>query len=184
MSLKTIGEIVGFIGVAEGILIFISNKREKILFYKLISDVLWTTSYFLQGATTGGINCSVGIAREFVFLNREKHKWADTPLWLVLFLAVSLISPTVECVKAGQLVGKALLPAAGTSLAILGYFNKNSLVIKWISIVANGLYLIYGFTINSISVILCDSIFIVSAIIGLIHEKDKLKDKPDSEDSH
>ena len=173
MNLKLIGEIVGFFAIAEGFLIFISNKREKILTFKLIDDVLWSACYFLQGAVTGGITCIVGIFRESVFLCREKHKWADSVFWLFFFLVASLISPTVECLSAGHFIPRTLLPATGTGLAIVGNFNKKPMVMKVISIFANGLYLIYGFTISSVSVIIGDTVLILSAIIGIIREKKK-----------
>lgn len=173
MSLKMIGEIIGFVAIAEGILIFISNKRQKILFYKMISDALWSVSDFLQGGTTAGITCGMGVFREIVFINREKHKWADNPLWLLLFLVISLISPTVECLQAGRFLFRTLLPATGTALAIFGYYNKNPMVMKWISIIANGLYLIYGAALGSVSIVIGDTILILSAVIGIILEKKK-----------
>lgn len=40
--LKLISEILGFVGVGLNAVVYQQKKREKLLIFKLISDVVWT----------------------------------------------------------------------------------------------------------------------------------------------
>jgi len=170
MTMKEIGEILGFIAIAQSFMIYLSKKRSTMLTFKLINSCMWVPTYYLQGSITASATCCIAVARGFIYLQRTKHKWADKIIWPIVFLILSLLTPMIEVIKSGIFNPISLLPAIGTALAIIADFNKNPLTIKIIAIPAAALYLTYGILIQSWSVTVCDSILIISSIIGIIRE--------------
>ena len=72
MNWTLLGNIIGYIAIAENIFIFLSVRRERVLIFKLISDVLWALNMaFLsvdnRANLTGAILNVIGIFREIVF---------------------------------------------------------------------------------------------------------------------
>ena len=49
--MRIAAQIIGYIAVAENILIYISNRRERILLFKFLSDALWFVNYLLMAGT-------------------------------------------------------------------------------------------------------------------------------------
>ena len=112
--LYLIAQIVGYVAIAESVFIFISNKREKILIFKLIDDALWFTNMVLMGAYTGAVLNAIAIVREIIFFNRGKKKWATHKFWLFFFMIVMLVSPVLTW--AGPV---SILPAMGSCVAVI-----------------------------------------------------------------
>ncbi len=166
-QMKLIGEIIGIIAVIEGFLIYLSNKRGKILILKFISDALWVANMSLVGGYTGAVLNSLCMCREFVFYNRDKHKWASSPLWLVVFMILTASSPIVS-----MAMGKeglfAILPAVGSMAAVVGYYHKKPSIMRYISIFANGCWLVYNIIITNYSGVVNGIILISSALVGMI----------------
>ena len=170
MDWVLVGNIVGYIAVVENLIIYLSNKRENILIFKLISDVLWAINGFLltianPANLTGAIINVIAIGREFVFYYRFKKRWAGHIIWLYVFILATLISPIMSW--AGPV---SLLPAVGSVVAVIGFYSKKPNVMRYISFLAQGLWLIYGVIIQNLPVILCNAFVLISAVIGLIRD--------------
>ena len=164
---KLIGEIIGFVAIGENFLIFLSNKRERILIFKFISDVLWATNNILVGGYTGAILNVVAMGRETVFYNRDKHKWASSPLWLAAFLLVTAVSPVMSLVG-GKEGWYAILPALGSMAAVIGFYSRRPAITRYVSFLANGLWLVYAIFVHNVSSIVCNVVLLTSAVTGLI----------------
>lgn len=166
-QLKLIGEIIGFVAIGENFFIFLSNRRERILIFKFISDVLWATNNFLVGGYTGAILNVVAMGRETVFYNRDKHKWASSPIWLAVFLAVTAISPMMSLIS-GKEGWYAVLPALGSMAAVIGFYSRKPAITRYVSFIANGLWLVYAIFVWNISSIVCNIVLLTSAVIGML----------------
>ena len=101
MDLILIGNIIGVVAVIENIFIFATLKRKNILKFKFLSDALWFLNYLFLGALTGAVLNIIAMFRETVFSLRGKKKFASHFFWLPVFLLLTLISPTLDCIKAG-----------------------------------------------------------------------------------
>lgn len=166
-TLKLIGEIIGFVAIGENFLIFLSNRRERILIFKFISDVLWAANNILLGGYTGAILNVVAMGRETVFYNRDKRRWASSPIWLVVFLAVTAVSPMMSLIS-GKEGWYAILPALGSMAAVIGFYSRRPAITRYVSFLANGLWLIYAIFVENISSIVCNIVLLISAVTGLI----------------
>ena len=142
MNTLLIAKIIGYIAIFEGIFIFISKKRSRIIILKFISDFLWAINHFLLKAYSGAFLFVSGMARETVFFFRGKYKWANSKLWLFLFLILSIISPLL---KWQGLV--TILPAIGTIIAVFGFYSQKTMTNKSLNLIAQLLWLIYGICI-------------------------------------
>ena len=175
MTLKTIGEIIGFVAIAEGFLLYISTKRKTIFTFRMISCGMWATSYLLQGAIPAGCNSLIGFTRDTVFRFRGEKKWADSKLWLVLFIFLSILVAIINCVREGAFSVLTILPTVGTSVLILCNFSKNTLLVKCGGIFCGTVYLVYTAIVGSISGIFGNSVVVISSVIGIIREIIKMK---------
>ncbi|MBR7181340.1 MAG: YgjV family protein, partial [Clostridia bacterium] len=106
---KIVGECIGLVAVAEGFFVFLSNRRERILIFKFISDFLWLLSQLCLGGYTGALLNFVAMGREVVFYNRDKRRFAKSVLWLYFFLAVTVASPLFSLIS-GREGWYAILP--------------------------------------------------------------------------
>lgn len=166
-TIKLIGLIIGYVAVAEGFLIFLSSRRDRILIFKFIADVLWSVSYLLQGNYTGGILNAIAMGRETVFYNRDKHKWASSRLWLVFFLIVTMISPMYSLIS-GKEGWYAVLPAIGSLAAVIGFYSRSANVSRYIGLFANGVWMIYNILSKNMPATLSSAILMGSGVVGTI----------------
>ena len=117
MDIQIIALIVGSLGICANVVIYQQKSGKYLLIYKLISDVIWAIHYFLLGGYSAMAVACIGIVRESIFLNK-KHKWAQSNLWLLLFLLLSL---GVAIITWKSLVN--LLPATASVLSIFGFWR-------------------------------------------------------------
>lgn len=170
MNLKIIGEIIGAIAVAESLFVFISLRRDRILKLKLVADMLWFFNFLCLGGYTGAVLNVIGIGRETVFSLRDKKRFASHRFWLWFFLMLTLASPILEWVHHGSFFVLPLLPALGSMLTVVGLYQRNPKITRYIAFVGQSLWLIYAVYLQNISSIVCNSLLLVSALIGTMRE--------------
>lgn len=166
MTLETVGNIIGGIAVCEGLLIYLAAKRDRILFFKFISDILWTLNHLFLSAYTGAVLCGTGIFREIVFYNRDRRKWASYRIWLYVFLVLTLISPILEWTKNGFSFIP-ILPAVGSMVAVVSFYTRNPRLTQWLALIVHTLWGLYAILIANYPSFLSNIIALISAIIGI-----------------
>ena len=160
----------------SGLVIFISVKRSRIISLKIVSDSLFLVHELCLGLFSGAALHCVAIARSLVFYQRGRRKWADNPLWLVLFILATLISPILTW--AGPI---SLLPTSGSIVCVFGYYVKNTWLLRILSYIGEGLWLLYGVFCGSLPITLFGVVALVSLTVGMIREalhKRKLRKAP------
>jgi hypothetical protein len=155
----------GFLGIILNALIFQQKSRENILKFKLASDFMWAFQYMFKSAFSGMAISCIGIIRETVFLNK-KHRWAQSKLWLVLFLVLSLISPIVTWKGYSS-----LLPMAASLISVFSFWLSRPLLTKWLAYPICAAQLSYAVIFMLPMGILNEIITLVSTTIGLIRYK-------------
>lgn len=171
MYLKLIGEIIGAVAIAENLFIFVSLRRERILKLKFVSDTLWLFNYLCLGGYTGAVLNAIAMARETVFSLRGRKRFASHGFWLPVFLLLTLISPALEWIGDGAFSPWPLLPALGSMLTVVGLYQSRPKITRYIAFFAQGLWLAYAISLPNISSIVCNSLLILSALIGAIRER-------------
>ena len=154
--------VVGALGIAANVIIYQQKSGKKLVFWKLISDVLWALQYIMLGAYSGAAIAVIGIFREIVFYNNDK-KWARSRLWLLFFICVSVLS--------GILTFKSvfsLLPMVASVLSILGFWRKSPSLSRVLAFPISASMLTYDIYAVSYMGIVNEVLTIISAVIGII----------------
>lgn len=85
--------LINFIG-AVAILIKVTetqNKtRSRIVLFAILNYILWITYFVLNGNFTAAIVNTISCVQAVIFLQRGKHKWANSIVWLFLFLSLQI----------------------------------------------------------------------------------------------
>ena len=76
---ETVGQAIGFIGMAMLFISFQQKENKKIYFWQIIGVSLFTVHFAMLGAYTGALLNILGVLRAVVFYNSEK-KWAQSKL--------------------------------------------------------------------------------------------------------
>ncbi len=161
-----LSQIFGLGAVASLFISYQQNKRTNFIACKLCADVCWVGHYFLLNAFAGIIPNFVGIFRELIFMNSEKHKWADSPLWLVGFMCLNLV---LGMLNYNTYID--VLPIIASVFVTISLWIKNLSLTKLTVSVACILFWIYNFYIGSVVGVVNETISIISIIIFFMRRK-------------
>lgn len=162
---KITGEVFGYLAILCMLLIYVSVNRSRILKVKIVTDSLFLLNQFFLGMMTGAALYAVAISRSAIFYQRGRRKWADTPLWLVFFILLTLISPILTW--AGPI---SLLPTVGSIICVFSYYVTNTILLRVLSFFGEGLWLVYGLLSGSRAVAIAGVIALVSIGVGMLNE--------------
>ena len=80
---------VGVISIFLQFMIFQMKARKNIILFSIASNVGWFTYFALQGDFISGLANVTGLLSNIIFIFRGKYRWADSKLWLALFLCIA-----------------------------------------------------------------------------------------------
>lgn len=159
----------GVVGIVVNAIIFWQKNRERLLFVKLIGDVVWTIHYALIGAWTGAATCGISIVRETVFLNR-RHSWARSNLWLVFFIALSVATGILTWQGVFN-----LLPVCASVLSVVSFFIGKPRVSRIFQIFISIMFLLYDIHCLSYAGIVNEVCTLTSIFISILYFRIKAK---------
>ena len=162
--MEIFARIFGFAGIVSTVVIYQQKTRKRLLFSKLVSDVLWFFHYFCLAAYSGAAIAVIGLVRELIFMNREK-KWAKHWAWLVFFLVLSVGSAVVTWKNRFS-----LLPMAASMMAVISFWIGKPKISRLISFPIAGSMLVYDLSLTPVSVagIVNELLAILSSVIGMM----------------
>lgn len=180
-TLYIIGQILGFIIAIENFFIFFSKKRDSLIKFKLISDAGTAVQNLFLGLYTGMLLQTIAFFREIVFYQRNRHKWAQSKIWLYFFMIIMGLAPVITW--EGWI---SLIPAFGSIVSVLCFYVMNPHVTRMLGIVSTTPWLIYSIIGNNYGQIFSNSVVLFSIIIGLIRDEkekeERAKEKGKSDD--
>ena len=83
---------VGVFAIAVKIIETQNKKRSAIILLAILNYALWISYFILNGNFTSAIVNTISCIQALVFLQRGKHKWADSKFWLIFFLIVQIVA--------------------------------------------------------------------------------------------
>ena len=86
-----ISQGIGLVAIACSLLSFQAKKRSGIMAMQMSASMLFCIKLFLLGAWTGACLDLISFFRTLIFANNQK-KWASSPLWLVFFATVMVVT--------------------------------------------------------------------------------------------
>ena len=85
--------LINFIGVLAIVCKVIetqNKKRNVIVFLAVLNYLLWILYFLLNGDITAATVNTISCIQAVVFLQRSKHKWANSIFWLIFFICVQI----------------------------------------------------------------------------------------------
>ena len=160
--MKFISEILGFIGVGLNAVVYQQKKRERLLIFKLISDVVWMFHYGLMGNYSGAAVATIGIARESTFLVTDK-KGINRKPFLLVFLGCACFS--VWLTWSGWY---SVLPATASFLSVISFWQQKPRVSRLLALPISACMLTYSIMVSSYAGIANEVFTVSSTVIGIV----------------
>lgn len=162
---------IGGVAIIATVIAFQCKKHYWILFWRSVSALIFVLQYFLLGAYTGVAMDFIGVGRNFLFaelVRREKKTWP----WILVFTAIFL--------AAGALTWQgwiSIFIIAAKLISNAGYGNKNTLVLRLMSLLTSVFWLVYNVYVFTLAGILCEAFAIGSILVALwrFHIKEYIK---------
>ncbi len=152
----------GILGIICTVIIYQQKENQRLLIWKLISDLFWTVHYAaLRNYSVVAITL-VAIMRSVVLYNHDK-KWAHSGAWLWIFIGCSLAFSAVAWKD-----WTSLMTTVSSLLCIIAYWVRIPRVTRLLTIPAGFLFLvniIFNYTFWGL---LSESFLLTSAIVGFI----------------
>lgn len=155
--------IFGLVGIIANMIIYWQKNRKNMLFAKLFADIVWTAHYSLLGAQMGAVTCGISILRETVFLNK-KHRWAQSNLWLILFV---IISAGFGIVGWKNVIN--IFPIIASILSVVSFAIGKPSLSRLLQIVISVLFLVYDIYVMSYAGIINEFCTLTSVAIALVY---------------
>lgn len=165
-----IPQLFGLLGMISLFCSYQQNRREVLIACKLSADVMWVLHYLTLGATGGAIPNFVGIFRELIFIQQSKHKWANSPVWPVLFILINF-ALAITTWKSPM----SLLPITASAFVTISLWAKKTKITRIIGAPVSVCFIIYDISVGSWIGIINESIAIISIISSFIRNDMKKK---------
>ncbi len=161
---------LGVIALCLSYFIYTSKKRSTLITLKLICDVLWGLHYFLLGAWSGAILNVINMGRETVFQLKTTKKWAQSRIWVAVFIIVGISSTLLSWQGPAS-----LLPAVGASISVVGLWCDDPKFIRVFSFPGISLWFLYSIIRRTPIGIVSNAITLFSIGVGLYRDFKKTK---------
>ena len=167
--MKTIAQIVGFLGILLSFIIYQQKERKILLIWKLVSDAVWMLHYALLGAFSAVAVTIIGVIRETVYLNEGK-KWANKKFWIVIFCLINIVFAFLTWKGLFS-----LLPTIASLVAVVSFAMQKPKITRFFSFPIAFCMITYDFFTGSIAGIVNEIFTITSSIVGVIRHDIKRK---------
>ena len=180
-TVEIIAQIISIAAMAMNCLSFQQKERKAVIAFQLVGTTLFSINFFMLGAFTGAILNLLAAIRSIVFINKEKLK-ADHPAWLIAFTVTYVLSYVASFAlldkepTALNLILE-ILPVIGMVLTTISFRYDDAKTIRRFGFINAPLWLAYNIYSKSIGAIICESLNIISIIIGTLRHDVKRKNK-------
>ena len=176
--MNILGQTLSIIAMAIAILSYQAKKQKIFTSIQLISTTLFAVSFLLLGATTGAMLNFIAAVRALIYVNKHKLH-ADRPIWLIGFIALYIGAYVMTFAAFGKPLTVInfiveILPVIGMVASHLALYINSDKAVRRFSLVSSPVWLVYNIVSVSVGAIICESISIVSIIIGMFrHDIEK-----------
>lgn len=163
-------QAVGIIAMIFCIGAFQAKKRNTILLLQMIGMGMWALHFILLGEPAGAAMNGLAVLRAVVYVQREKHEWANSKLvpaaFVVLFIGAGLFT---------WYLGDSMwyLPSIAMTITSIGLFFKNEQTVRKINLFSSPPWIVYNAFAHSVPAVFTESMTMVSVIIALIRYRKK-----------
>ncbi len=174
-----IAQAIGIVAMAMNILSYQMKQKRGIITMQLFGTMLFSVSFLMLGAYTGGLLNFLGMVRSVVFLSGEKVK-AKHPLWLVGFEAAYVASFVLTFAVFGKEPTAAniileFLPLVGMTATTISFRMSEGKHIRALGLVSSPSWLVYNIFNRAVGGSICEIVSLASIIVGMLRYDVKRK---------
>ena len=163
-------QAVGIVAMFFCIAAFQAKKRNTILFMQMVGMGMWALHFFLLGEYAGCAMNGLAVLRAAVYVQREKHKWANSKLVPAAFVCIFIAAGLVTWYLGDTMW---FLPSIAMTITSIGLFCKNEQTVRKINLFSSPPWIIYNALAKSVPAVITESLTLVSVIIALIRYRKK-----------
>jgi len=156
-----VAQLLGILALIFMVLSYQQKVRVGLLRMQMLSNGLFVISYFMLGAVSMAMMCLINVVRSFVF-SKNDTKWGQSPVWLYVFLTVSLAGGVFSW--EGPI---SLLVIVATLILTVALYSKNLKFMRRMFLLPPLFYISYNLLNKSIGGIGADVFCLVSAVIAI-----------------
>ena len=156
-------QAIGFLGMFSHLASFQCKKRQGILGFQIAGNTFYAIHFGLLGAVSGSAMNVIALLRCLVFYRRGERKWADSPVWIPVFLAV-IVGATAVFWEGP----KSLLTFAGMVCTTFAMRAAAARAVRLLNLPSDPLWLIYNAISGSISGVVTEIGIMCSILIGFL----------------
>ena len=176
-----IAQGIGIVAMAMNIFSYQMKSKKGIIAMQFFGTMLFSVSFFMLGAFTGGFLNFIGMLRSAVFLNGEKLN-AKHPLWFVAFEAAYVTSYVLTFAVFGvepTAVNFVLefLPLVGMTATTISFRMSEGRHIRALGLVSSPSWLVYNIFNRALGGSICEIVSLVSIVVGILRYDLKRKVK-------
>lgn len=170
--IEMLAQGIGIVAMAMNCLSFQQKNRRTVLLFQLVGASLFAINFFLLGALSGALLNALGVTRVLVFINKEKLN-ARHPAWLIGYSALYILSYVLVFTVFGKEPTAAnfiveALPVIAMVATTISHRYDDARAIRRFGLVSSPLWLTYNIVCFSVGAIICETISILSIIIGIL----------------
>ena len=174
-----IAQAFGILAMACNIFSFQRKTSNGVIFCQMFGGALFSVSFFMLGATVGGILNAVAAFRAIIYMNEEKLH-ASHIAWLIFFEILFVASYILTFTVFGKAFTPAnalleLLPVIGMTASTISFRLQSAKAIRRFGLISSPSWLVYNIVNFAIGAIVCETLSIVSIIIGMFRYDIKRK---------
>lgn len=165
-------QAIGIVAMALNILSYQRKRQRDIILMQMGGAMLFTVNFIMLGASTGACLNFIAILRAAVYANKARFR-AEKVFWCWLFGAVFVSVYVLSFAVLGKnpttynLIVEAI-PVAAMIITTIGFRAKEAVAVRKLALLGSPLWLIYNCLFFTIGGIICETVSIISAIVGMI----------------
>lgn len=158
-----IAQALGILALVIMVLSYQQKTRRGLLYFQMAANACFAASYLMDRGYTFAVMSLINIVRSFVFSREDVgDKWAQSRIWLYVFLAAPIISGILSWENI-----LSLLVIAATVILTIALYSKNGKTMRRLFLLPPVLYISYNVSHGVWGGIGSDVFCLISAIIAI-----------------
>jgi hypothetical protein len=171
-ALEIIAQGIGIVAMAFNIFSYQQKSSTGVILCQCFGGLLFSVSFFMLGATVGGILNAIAAFRAIVFMYKEKFR-AEHIGWLVGFVAMFVGSYILTFTVFGKEFTALnavieLLPVIGMTASTVSFRLASAKAIRKYGLISSPSWLIYNTVNLAAGAIVCEVLSLGSILIGIL----------------
>ncbi len=178
---EIVAQGIGIVAMTINMLSFQQKEQRKLILMQFFGTALFAVNMFMLGAIVGGLLNLIGAFRAIVYSNKKKFR-ADSKWWIVGFTCLYMLSYVLTFAVFGKEPTAKnfvieFLPIIAMLATNIGFACKDAKAARILGLISCPPWLIYNIFNFVLGGMICDTLTMISIIIGMIRHDIRRKEK-------